>query len=105
MVEIHLFGKLRRYAKKTGEQADDVIKISPQADETIDSLLDRLGVSAEDIYSVFFNRKLLAARSGMASWLRHSQVRDNPFDWDLNIPVKPGDRIALFGSDMAALVV
>jgi hypothetical protein len=105
MVEIHLFGKLRRYAKNTGEETDYVIKISPQVDDTIDSLLDRAGISAEDIYSIFFNRNLLAARSGMASWLRHRQVRENPFDWDLNIPIKSGDRIALFGRDMAALVV
>jgi hypothetical protein len=105
MVEIHLFGKLRRYAKNTDGEDKYVIQISPRADETIESLLDRVEISIEDIYSIFFNRKLLAARSGMARWLGHRQVRANPFDWDLNVPVKSGDRIGLFGRDMAALVV
>jgi hypothetical protein len=105
MVEIHLFGKLRRYAQNTDAGDDYVIKVSPRADETIESLLDRVEISIEDIYSIFFNRKLLAARSGMARWIGHRQVRTNPFDWDLNVPVKSGDRIGLFGRDMAALVV
>jgi hypothetical protein len=41
----------------------------------------------------------------MARWLGHRQVRANPFDWDLNVAVKSGDRIGLFGRDMGALVV
>jgi hypothetical protein len=32
-------------------------------------------------------------------------MRSNPFDWDLDIPVKAGDRIGLFGRDMSALVI
>jgi hypothetical protein len=105
MVEIHLFGKLRRYAKNTDASNEYVIKISPAADETVESILAWAGISAEDIYSIFLNRKLLAARSGMASWIGHRQIRSDPFNWDLNVPVKSGDRIGLFGSDMAALIV
>ena len=105
MVEIHLFGKLRHYAKNKYADDDFVIKISPRAGDTIESLLDRVEIPAEDIYSIFFNRKLLAARSSMALWIGHRQVRGNPFDWDLNVVVKSGDRIGLFGRDMAALVV
>jgi hypothetical protein len=105
MVEIHLFGKLRRYAKDTDAVKDYVIKMSPAVDETVESILARAGVPAEDIYSIFLNRRLLAARSGMASWIGHRQIRSDPFNWDLSVPVKSGDRIALFGSDMAALVV
>jgi hypothetical protein len=41
----------------------------------------------------------------MANWLGYQQVRESPFDWDLKVPVKDGDRIGLFGEDMAALVV
>ena len=68
MVEIHLFGKLRRYANNADAGDDYVIKISPRVDETVESLLGRVEISMEEIYSIFFNRKLLAARSGMASW-------------------------------------
>ena len=105
MVEIHLYGKLRRYAKHTKAAEGYVIKISPQADDTIASLLVRTGISSEDIYSIFYNRKLLAARSGMARWTGYQKVGSNPFNWDLKVAVKPGDRIGLFGRDMAALVI
>ena len=105
MVEIHLFGKLRKYTQKTDQETGYVIRISPESDETIGLLLSRAGIAIEDIYSIFVNHKLLAARSGMASWIGHQRVRNDPFNWDLEIPVNPDDRIGLFGRDMAALVV
>ncbi len=105
MVEIHLFGKLRKYAQKTDPETAHVIQVSPQSDETIALLLDRVGIAIEDVYSIFVNHRLLAARSGMASWMGHQKVRNDPFNWDLDIPVDAGDRIGLFGRDMAALVV
>ena len=105
MVEIHLFGKLRRYAEHSDSVNDHVIRISPSYDETVQSLLARTGISTEDIYSIFLNRKLLAARSGMAIWIGHQRVCKDPFDWDLNVAVAPGDRIGLFGRDMSALVI
>lgn len=105
MVEIHLFGKLRRYAEKTDGENNGVIRITPRDYETIESLLARAGIATEEIYTIFFNHKLLAARSGMARWIGHQQVRNDPFDWDLDVAVKAGDRIGLFGRDMAALVI
>jgi hypothetical protein len=105
MVEIHLFGKLRKYAQISDQETDNVIRISPQSDETIALLLARVGIAIEDIYSIFLNHKLLAARSGMARWIGHQKVRSEVFNWDLDIPVNPGDRIGIFGRDMAALVI
>lgn len=105
MVEIHLFGKLRKHAQEPDQETDYVIRISPQSDETIALLLARAGIAIEDVYSIFVNHKLLATRSGMASWIGHQKVRNDPFNWDLDIPVNSGDRIGLFGRDMAALVI
>jgi hypothetical protein len=102
MVEIRLYGKLRRYAK---DNPDSIIRVPPEADETLEVLLNRLGIPLEEIYSIFFNSKLLAARSGMAKWLGYRQVGTDPFAWDLKIAVKPSDCVGLFGRDMAALVV
>ena len=102
MVEIRLYGKLRKFAK---DSPDSIIRVSPEPDESIEALLKRLGIPIEDIYTIFYNSKLLAARSGMASWMRYRQVHSNPFDWDLSLTVSPSDRIGLFGRDMAALVV
>ena len=105
MVEIHLFGKLRKYAQSSDPETDYVIRISPQSDETIALLLARAGIAIEDIHSIFLNHKLLTARSGMARWIGHQRVRSDVFNWDLDIPANPGDRIGLFGRDMAALVI
>ena len=102
MVEIHLYGKLRRFAD---DNPASIIRIKPDSNETLESLLNRMGIPLNDIYSIFYNSKLLAARSGMASWVGYPQVGSSPFDWDLNIPVRSSDRIGLFGRDMAALVV
>ena len=102
MVEIRLFGKLRRYTK---DNPDGIVRVSLESEETLDMLLARLGIPPEEIYSIFLNSKLLAARSGMAIWMGYRQVRADPFDWNLNLTVKPSDRIGLFGRDMSALVV
>ena len=102
MVEIRLYGKLRRYAKDSPASS---IRVSPEPNETLNILFKRLGIPLEEIYTVFFNSKLLAARAGMAKWIGYRQVRTDPFEWDLKVTVKPSDRIGLFGRDMAALVV
>jgi len=102
MAEIRLYGKLRRYAK---DNPDFIIRISPESDETLEILLNRLGIPLDDIYSIFYNSKLLATRSGVASWIGYRQVHSNPFDWDLSVTIQSSDRIGLFGRDMAALVV
>ncbi len=73
--------------------------------DTIASVLERAGIDTDAVYSLFFNFRLLAARSRMAYWLRYHQAPADPLDWDLDVAVHDGDRIALFGRDMAALVV
>ncbi len=105
MAEIHLYGKLRRYAQNVETGRKTVIRISPVSGETLQMLLSRLEIPVDDIYSIFFNSKLLATRSGMATWIGHRQVRTDPFDWNLEVAVKPADRIGLFGRDMSALVI
>ena len=105
MTEIHLYGKLRRYAPDATLTSDNVIRLDPQPGETLQTLLERLQIPSEKIYSIFLNAKLLAARSKMAVWIGHRRVGPNPLDWDLTVPVAADDRIGLFGRDMAALVI
>jgi len=105
MVEIRIYGKLRRFAQDIPTDSDNVIRLSPEPDETLDQLLARLDIPVEEIYSIFYNSKLLAARSGMAAMVGYRQVRGNPHNWDLRVAINPSDRIGLFGRDMAALVV
>ena len=105
MVEIHLYGKLRRYAQDIQSDRGNVIRVSPVSGETLEMLLARLEIPVDEIYSIFVNSKLLAARTAMASWIGYRQVRTDPFDWNLNVVVQPADRIGLFGRDMSALVI
>lgn len=105
MTEIRLYGKLRRQSAIDAIRETGILHLSPEPGETLISLLERAGVTAEDAYSIFLNAKLLAARSNMARWLRYQGATDNPLDWNLDILVNAGDRVGVFGRDMAALVV
>jgi len=105
LVEIHVYGKLRKYVTPNRAGQDKVIRISPEPDDTIASILEKVEIPVEEIYSIFLNAKLLAVKSGMARWIGYQQARTDIFDWDLEIPINTGDRLGLFGRDMAALVV
>jgi hypothetical protein len=105
MITIHLYGKLRRFAADSRPSANSIITIEAIANETVNSLLERVGIEIDEIFTIFMNSKLLATHNSMAKWLGYRQMRTDPENWDLSVPVKDGDRIGLFGEDMAALVV
>ena len=105
MVDIRLFGKLRRFVKEPQAGHDNLMRIAPQPEETLEQLLARIGIPLDEIYTIFLNSKLLASRSLMAYRMGYQQVHENPLDWNLEVALKEGDRIGLFGGDMAALVV
>ena len=104
-ISIHLYGKLRRFVTESEAGHGNVLKVEPQPGETLEQLLARVEIPLDEIYNIFFNAKLLATRSAMAHWIRYQQVHENPLEWKLDIAVKAGDRIGLFGRDMAALVI
>ena len=105
MVEIRLYGKLRNLATLDTSIQDGIICLEPQPEDTVAALLDRIGIAGDEIHTIFLNHRLLAARSNMARWMGHQTACADPLCWDLDLPVKSGDRIGLFGRDMAALVV
>lgn len=105
MVEIRIYGKLRQYLKEPKTSQGGILKLSVEPEETVVTLLARMGIPLDAVYTVFLNSKLLASRSKMAYWMRYQQVRENPLDWELDVAVRAGDRIGLFGRDMAALVI
>ena len=105
MVDIRIFGKLRRFVKEPEAGQDNLVRIAPEPEETLDKLLARIGIPLDEIYTIFLNSKLLASRSLMAYRMGYQQVHENPLDWNLEVALKQGDRIGLFGRDMAALVV
>ena len=104
-VDIRLYGKLRRFVKESEADHDNLMRIALQPEETLKQLLARIGIPVDEIYSLFLNSRLLASRSLMAYRMGFQQVNEDPLDWNLEIVVGTGDRIGLFGRDMAALVV
>ncbi len=104
-VEIRVYGRLRRCLPDEVRASGRPLHVKIEADETLGSLLERLGIERQALYTVFVNGRLLATRNRMAPWLAYRQVQADVWCWDTEIDLRPGDRIGLFGEDMALLVV
>ena len=102
MVEIHLYGSLRRHAPDSRPDRDSVAWLESQPGETVRTALERMGISPDEIYHIFLNGALLSTRNSMAPWLEYQKCRVNE---GLDTPVQSGDRLGLFARDMALLVV
>ncbi|MBN1148479.1 MAG: hypothetical protein JXA78_14560 [Anaerolineales bacterium] len=105
MVEIHLYGNLRRLALDSRLTGESTIRLDINGGDTVEAVLDRVGVHTDQISTIFVNSKLFVTRNTMAKWLGYVQLGDDPLAWDLSFALKDGDRIGLFGRDMPALVV
>ena len=104
-IEVHLYGRLSQRLSEHALRHKRVLTIEAHPDETFSSLLARLRIRPEDLYTVFLNGSILVTRNGMAPWLRYQQAQENVWNWDGDIALRPGDRLGLFGEDMALLVV
>ncbi|MDY7080100.1 MAG: hypothetical protein SXV54_24735 [Chloroflexota bacterium] len=102
MVEVHLYGSLRRYAPDSRPNRESVARLEPRPGETVETTLGRLGISPAEVYHVFLNGALLSTGNSMAPWLRY---QENSTCKGLNTPVQPGDRLGLFARDMGLLVI
>jgi hypothetical protein len=105
MVEIHLYGRLRRYADDPRPDRQSVVRLQPQRDETLRTLLMRLRIPTTEVYHVFLNGGLLFTHNSMAPWLGYQSAWQEYGPAALDAPVRSGDRVGLFADDMALLVV
>ena len=105
MISIHLYGKLRRYAPNSSASGNSILEVEANENETLQILLDRIGINANELYTIFINAKLLTSRTQYATYLGYHQVcEENCQGWDLTVIINDGDRIGFFGPDMPALV-
>jgi hypothetical protein len=102
MVDVHLYGKLRRYAADPRPDRESVMRLEPQPGETVGTALERLGIPPDEVYHVFLNGALLSTLNSMAPWLSYRRVGEGK---GLDTLVRAGDRLGLFARDMALLVV
>jgi len=106
MISIHLYGKLRRYAAQKSPTGNSVLEVEARENESLAMLLERIGISPDELYTIFINAKLLTSRTKFATYLAYQQVcEENCQTWDLQVIINDGDRIGLFGPDMPGLVV
>lgn len=107
MVEIRLYGKLRRFGPDPRGDQETVIRLEIRPGERVENLLDRIGVPPAEVAHIFLNGALLTTCNSMAPWLRYPRVREDVPTCEPNLdhPLKDGDRLGLFGRDMAMLVV
>jgi molybdopterin converting factor small subunit len=82
MIEIHLYGKLRRFAENQNPAGDSIVYASLEEGDTIQDVLERLGVPMREVgRNIFLNWQYSA----------------------LGRKVKDGDRLAVFPDDMQLL--
>jgi hypothetical protein len=107
MLEIHVYGDLRRYAPESRPDRESVMRLESHHGETVGMVLERLGIPVAEVYHVFLNGGLLVTRNGMAPWLDYPQAAGGARGGGggMDTPVQSGDRLGLFAHDMALLVV
>ena len=81
-IEVHLYGKLRRFTNNLDPSLDSVIHIPAEDTETIADIIKQIGIPREDLgNNVFLNGEYS----------------------DFTRKVKAGDRLGIFPDDMQLL--
>ena len=105
-IQINVYGKLRKRLKLTREVGTrGVIELEVPQGELLEDVLKRIGVSKDDLYTIFLNSQLLTTKNAMADHLGYQQYCENCHNWELCVTMNDGDVVALFGLDMATLVI
>ncbi|HET6477488.1 MAG TPA: hypothetical protein VFF92_00235 [Dehalococcoidales bacterium] len=82
MIEVHLYGKLRRFTDNQDPSQDSIINIPVKNDDSIESIVQRIGIPLEELGSnIFLNGEYSA----------------------LERKVSNGDRLGIFPDDMKLL--
>jgi hypothetical protein len=107
MIEMHLYGDLRRYAQKRTVSGESVVRLPVGSGETVGNVLREVGVDPTEVGQIFLNGKLLDTRCSMAPWLGYQSARERvPIGGSyLDAPVRSGDRLGVFPRKMAMLVI
>jgi len=84
MIEVHLYGKLRRFTDNQEPSRDSIIYTPVEEGDTIEDIIRRIGIPLEAVGSnIFLNGEYSA----------------------LGRKVKDGDRLGIFPKDMQLLMV
>ncbi len=84
MIEVHLYGKLRRFTDNQDPSRDSITYIPVEAGDTIGDIIRRIGIPFEALGSNIFLNGEYSALGGI---------------------VKDGDRLGIFPNDMQLLMI
>jgi molybdopterin converting factor small subunit len=107
MIEVRLFGDLRHHAGEPGAMSGVVVHVPGGGDgDTVGTVLSRLGIDPARVGHVFVNGCLLPRSCQPIHW-GYQLVAQEPLSLEdsLEYPVAKGDRLGLFASKMALVVV
>jgi hypothetical protein len=107
VIELHLYGDLRRHAMEKRANGQSVVQLGIGDHDTVGSVLRKAGIDPTEVGQVFLNRKLLNTRCSMHFWLGYQSAKERiPGGGSyLDAPVRWGDRLGLFPTNMAMLVI
>jgi hypothetical protein len=107
MIELHLYGDLRHYAQEKMTADQSVVRLPVGNGETVGGVLREVGINPTEVGQIFLNGKLLNTRCSMAFWLGYQSAEERvPTGGSyLDAPVHSGDRLGVFPTKMAMLVV
>jgi hypothetical protein len=84
VIEVHLYGKLRRFTDNLDPSRDSITRVAAQDGDSIGDIARRIGIPFEEIGSnIFLNGRL----------------------FPLSEEIRDGDRLGLFPDDMAIIIV
>jgi molybdopterin converting factor small subunit len=82
MIDVHLYGKLRRFSGNSNPRRESVLPMEVTGGETISDIIKRIGISPEELgRNIFLNGEISA----------------------LERTVKDSDRLGIFPDDMQLL--
>jgi hypothetical protein len=107
MIELHLYGDLRRYAQERMIAGQSVVRLPVGNGKTVGGVLREVGIDPTEVGQIFLNGKLLSTRCSMAFWLGYQFAKERVSTGGsyLDAPVHSGDRLGVFPTKMAMLVV
>ncbi|HID61868.1 MAG TPA: hypothetical protein EYP49_03870, partial [Anaerolineae bacterium] len=76
MIEVHLYGDLRRYVEETSTGSKSVVQLPTDNQETVGSVLAQIGIDPAEVGQIFLNHRLLNTRSLMAFWLGYQSAKE-----------------------------
>ena len=106
MIEIRLFGNLKRHVQGARPASDTILYLPAAETATVGQILARIGIDPTEVSHVFLNGRLLP-RAAYPITLGYPLAAAQPLtpEGHWGMPVQEGDRVGIFPCNMGVVVV